>query len=553
MLPTLGGAYISVDNLAFIDGINLSLGDFVTLIIAEGDTSVDNINAFGTNSIFETQGNAIVSINNGLGGTYAVDGPTASLDITSFNGVGTFDLFSGTVNFGNNANLSGGNSFNFEGDSNGELAIASQNNYQNGWSFPVTGFGLLDTIALGTSIFAPGTYSTAYDPVAHTLTIPKAGGGNYIFNNFTIAAGAPTTFDVTGTSITDVVCYARGTMIRTPNGEQPVEKLRRGSRVITLVDGEEVTQTVRWLGHRRIDLTSHPRPETVAPIRIERGAFADNVPHRDLLLSPDHAVYLDGVLICARQLVNGSTIRREKGWSSVDYYHVELNEHAILLAEGLPAESYLDTGNRGFFANAGAPLVLHPDLTDDTEHPTREVGSCAPFVWDEANVRPVWQRLADRAAAIGRGTSPRRMTTTDAAIRLFVDRRIVKPILSDNDHVIFMLPRGASEVRLVSRGQPPTEARPWLSDKRRLGVRVKRIVLRDGDETREVPMDHPDIACGWWDIEYDGAMMSRRTDGDAMLPLPSMRGPGMLEIHLAGTMTYVVDAMPEDVAERLAA
>ena len=172
------------------------------------------------------------------------------------------------------------------------------------------------------------------------MTIPKAGGGNYIFNKFTIAAGAPTTFDVTATSITDVVCYARGTMIRTPNGEQPVETLRRGKPVVTLVDGEEVTQTVRWLGHRRIDLTRHPLPETVAPIRIERDAFADNVPHRDLLLSPDHAAHLDGVLICARQLVNGTTIRQEKGWSSVDYYHVELNEHAILLAEGLPAESY---------------------------------------------------------------------------------------------------------------------------------------------------------------------------------------------------------------------
>ena len=275
-------------------------------------------------------------------------------------------------------------------------------------------------------------------------------------------------------------------MILTPDGERPVETLCTGKRVITLVDGEEVTQTVRWLGHRRIDLTRHPRPETVAPIRIERDAFADNVPHRDLLVSPDHAIFVDGMLICAKQLVNGTTIRREKGWSSVDYYHVELNEHAILLAEGLPAESYLDTGNRGFFANAGAPLVLHPDLTDETDHPTREVGSCAPFVWDEANVRPVWQRLADRAG------SSRRVTTTDADPRLLVDQRTIKPVFSDNDRVIFMLPRGASEVRLVSRAQSPTEARPWLSDQRRLGVRVKRIVLRDGDETREIPMDHPD-------------------------------------------------------------
>ena len=552
VLPTLAGAYTSVDDLPFIDGINLSLGNSVTLIIAEGDTSVENINAFGTNSLFETQGNAIVSIGNGLGGTYVVDGSTASLDITSFNGVGTFDLFSGTVNFGNNANLSGGNSFNFEGDSSGKLGIASQNNYQNGWSFPVTGFGLLDTIALGTSIFAPGTYTNAYNATAHTLTIPKAGGGSYVFNNFSLAAGAPTTFDVTGSSVTDVVCYARGTMIQTPDGELPVETLQSGMQVITLVDGEEVAQTVRWLGHRRIDITAHPRPETVAPIRIEREAFADNVPRRDLVVSPDHAIFVDGKLICAKQLVNGTTIRRERDWTAVDYYHVELNEHAILLAEGLPAESYLDTGNKGFFANAGAPLVLHPDLTDETDYPTREAGSCAPFVSDETNVRPVWERLAERAAAIGRQIK-RRMTTTDADLRMMAKGRAVKPTYGDDKVVIFTLPPGADDVRLVSRAQSPTKARPWLSDPRQLGMRVKRIVLRGADEVREVPMDHPGFTRGWWDIEHDGAMMSRWTDGEAVLPLPPMRGPAMLEIHLAGAMIYVEDATPVDGAERRAA
>ena len=113
-----------------------------------------------------------------------------------------------------------------------------------------------------------------------------------------------------------------------------------------------------------------------------------------------------------------------------------------------------------------------------------------------------------------------------------------------------MLPRGATEARLVSRAQSPTEARPWLNDQRRLGVRVKRIVLRDADETREVPMDHPDITLGWWDIEHDGPMMSRWTDGEAVLPLPPMRGPTMLEVHLAGAMTYAVDAVPDERAER---
>jgi hypothetical protein len=288
------------------------------------------------------------------------------------------------------------------------------------------------------------------------------------------------------------------------------------------------------------------------PIRVERDAFADNVPHRDLLVSPDHAVFVDGKLICARQLVNGTTIRRETGWTAVDYYHVELEQHAILLAEGLPAESYIDTGNSGFFDNSGRPMVLHPDLTDETSYPTREANSCVPFASDEARVRPVWQRLAERAAAIGRPRT-RRMTTTDADLRIMAKGQMIRPIYGDDKLVIFTLPRGPDEVRLVSHAQSPTEACPWLSDQRRLGVRVARLVLRSAEEVREVPMDHPDLVNGWWDIEHDGPIMSRWTDGEAVLSLPPMRGIAMLEVHLAGAMIYAVEAMPEDGTERHAA
>jgi hypothetical protein len=285
----------------------------------------------------------------------------------------------------------------------------------------------------------------------------------------------------------------------------------------------------------------------VAPIRIRHDAVADDMPHRDLIVSPDHAIFVDGMLICARQLVNDSTIRQETDWTAVDYYHVELAEHAILLAEGLPAESYIDTGNSGFFDNSGAPLVLHPDLTDETGYPTREAGSCAPFVWDEASVQPVWQRLADRAAAIGVPVS-QRATTTEPNLRIRGmdgQRNYRKPIYADSNLAIFVLPRGTERVRLLSRAQSPTEARPWLADRRRLGVRVKRIVLRAANELREVPMDHPDLTKGWWGIEREGQMMSRWTDGDAVVPLPKMDAPVMLELHLAGEMIYAVEAEPE--------
>ena len=76
------------------------------------------------------------------------------------------------------------------------------------------------------------------------------------------------------------------------------------------------------------------------------------------------------------------------------------------------------------------------------------------------------------------------------------------------------------------------------------GARVKRIVLRGANELREVPMDHPDIARGWWAIEHDGPMMSRWTNGDAALPLPTTHGHDLLEVHLAGSMIYAVDAVP---------
>jgi hypothetical protein len=370
--------------------------------------------------------------------------------------------------------------------------------------------------------------------------------GNWFVNTAPDSGG-------TGTEVfLSTVCYVAGTRVLTATGERAVESLSRGDFVLALADGQLSARSVKWVGRRRIDLTAHPRPETVAPVRIQRGAFADNIPHTDLLLSPDHAIFVEGKLICVRQLVNGTTIRREPGWTAVDYYHVELDQHAILLAEGLPAESYLDTGNRGFFGNSGAPLVLHPELTNKADHPTREAGSCAPFVWDEASVQPVWQRLADRAAATGRPV-PQRATTIEADLRLLANRRTVKPIFSDSDRVIFVLPRSAGEVRLVSRAQSPTEARPWLEDRRRLGIRVERIVLRSAEELREIPVDHPDLTRGWWAAERDGQTMSRWTDGEAVLPLPGTCGLVMLEIDLAGSMTYIVDAVPARGTEQPAA
>ena len=551
-----------------LGGLSLSATQNVTngAILMDGGTLTDSSGiSFGTKtstgslSGFGTITGALTRSGTGTTNTITASGGSLALGtgIGSNSGL-VFDIGNSAASeLRLNVVPGTGNIFTFLGSA-GDLALAGSATFNDGVAGLNVGSSATPTNfvdILGTSGV---TVTSGQTGIGTSGAVTLSNGAQLTLTGITNASGAwqvLTAPDSAGTG-TEVflgaVCFAAGTHILTATGERPVENLLRGDIVLTLSDGQLRAKPITWVGHRRIDLTKHLRPETVAPVRIERGAFAGDMPHTDLLLSPDHAVFVDGMLICIRQLVNGSTIRTECGWTAVDYYHVELDAHAVLLAEGLPAESYLDTGNRSFFTNSGAPMVLHPDLTDVSGYPTREAGSCAPFVWDEASVRPIWQRLADGAAAIGRPLL-QRVTTTDAELRLLADRRSVKPIFSDSDRVIFVLPHGARAVRLVSRAQSPTEACPWMADRRRLGVRVKRILLRSADEWREIPVDRPELTHGWWDVERDGQLMSRWTDGEAMLALPVMRGHVMLEIHLAGSMTYAVDAVPVGGTERRAA
>jgi hypothetical protein len=113
----------------------------------------------------------------------------------------------------------------------------------------------------------------------------------------------------------------------------PVEELRIGDGVIT-VSGQ--SQPVTWIGHREVDCRHHPRPQLVWPVRIHAGAFANGVPVRDLLLSPDHSVFAENVLIPIKHLINGLTVVQERV-DRVRYFHVELDRYDVLFAEGLPA------------------------------------------------------------------------------------------------------------------------------------------------------------------------------------------------------------------------
>jgi hypothetical protein len=386
------------------------------------------------------------------------------------------------------------------------------------------------------------------DPTTHVLWVTEGTesytqqlAGSYDGETFYLS---PDSGSGTLLTLNTAPCYCRGTRILTDRGEVAVEVLRVGDRVATL---SGAVRPIRWIGRRHIDLRRHPAPELVQPIRFRAGAIADGVPRRDLLVSPDHGVLLDGGLIPARLLVNGASIERERHWPAVVYYHVELESHDILLAEALPAESFVDTGNRGMFENADAPLTLHPDFSAGQQH--RAAGSCRPLVDAPACVEPIWRRIAARAPMLGLRLPAAVATTDDPALHVVVGGRAIKPVGRDAGRHAFVLQRHAGPLQLVSRAVRPCDLRPWVEDRRRLGVMVVRLTLRVGPDVVPIPLDHPWLARGWWDVERDHATLWRWTDGHAVIEFYP-EGPVVLEVTLAGGLDYPIDAVAKPAPVR---
>ena len=154
------------------------------------------------------------------------------------------------------------------------------------------------------------------------------------------------------------VCFAAGTLIDVPDGVRQVEELCIGDEV-TALDGRTVL--VKWIGRQRV-LTSFGPAERLRPVRIKAGALDAGVPRNDLTLTADHALLIDGLLINAGALVNGSGIDyvplQELG-DCYTVYHIETENHDVILAEGAPAETYIDYVSRRAFDNYDEYVELY--------------------------------------------------------------------------------------------------------------------------------------------------------------------------------------------------
>jgi hypothetical protein len=207
---------------------------------------------------------------------------------------------------------------------------------------------------------------------------------------------------------TPIACFVAGTRIATESGEVAVQSLRLGDRVRAVLTGR--WETVEWIGHRVIDITRHPRKDQVWPIRVSAHAFGPCQPGRDLWLSPHHGLYFDDVLIPVGLLVNGTTVRQIQ-LPAIDYWHVELPRHEVILAEGMPAESYLDTGDRTDFLLAGPFTTLFPAFGS---HRAEKEG-CAPLISRGPLLEAVRARIAERSASGAAGSSNRESGTSPAS------------------------------------------------------------------------------------------------------------------------------------------
>ncbi len=164
-------------------------------------------------------------------------------------------------------------------------------------------------------------------------------------------------------------CYCQGTQIRTDRGEVRVEELSISDVVMT---GSGAARPIKWIGRRSYSGRFVLGRRDILPICIKAGAIDENVPRRDLWISPHHAMYLEGVLIEAKDLVNGVSIVQAERVDKVEYFHIELETHDIIIAEGGPSESFIDDDDRGMFHNAHEYCALYPDA------PKQPARYCAP-------------------------------------------------------------------------------------------------------------------------------------------------------------------------------
>jgi hypothetical protein len=327
----------------------------------------------------------------------------------------------------------------------------------------------------------------------------------------------------------DIACFCRGTQILTEAGEVPVEDLKVGDRVVTL---SGMSKPIVWIGVARSLVSRANR--AVWPIVVKRGALADNVPHRDLYLTHGHSLYLGGVLIPVENLINHRSILWDETARAIEYYHIELDDHDVLFADGAPAESYHEDDNRE---------LIH------SEHGERGTTAGKPPFAAVLNggetVEAVWAQLYERAG----GEYPV-ATTDDPDLHLTIGTLRLDPVESVGAVYTFALPGPPTcTLCLRSRVGVPSLLGITRHDHRRLGVAISRIVLRQQGIVTAFEHDAPLFLQGG---AHPAEASYSWTDGALDLPaqlFEHLKGGFTLTVHTERpAMRYPIEASQDEAA-----
>jgi Hint domain len=378
--------------------------------------------------------------------------------------------------------------------------------------------GSVTNFVAGETIDLTGIDPATVNYAAGQLTF--AGGGDIplaLGNGGTVVAST----SADGAEVT-VLCFCANTLILTPSGERPVQDLAI-SDLVTTHRGE--ARPIVWVGVGKV-LATRGQRGAATPVIVRKGALADNVPNRDLRVTKGHAFWFGGALIPVEFLVNHRSIAWDDRAQEVSLYHIELASHDVLVANGAPAESYRDDGNRWLFRNANSGWGLPPQPP------------CAPVLTGGQFVDAVWRHVLERA-----GPRPGFPLTGDPDLHLLVDGVRVDGARVDGVDrrgtvCVFALRSRPASLRIVSRAAAPAEV-GLARDHRVLGVALRRIALRQDTRFRIIEAADTSLTDGFHPFENADGL--RWTDGDAGVPealFEGFDGPMELVLHLGGTTRY---------------
>ena len=325
-------------------------------VVSNGGTIVSAIVQSG--GIASFAGTDIGTVVNSGGTEAAFFGVTSAAVVMSGGNLSASDtLISSTVSNGGSATIG------FYANANGLTLLAGATEYV-GLSFSpgtVTGTvfnsgATIDATAVAYNSGGSGTISnTGLLTVTETAgTFTQQLAGSYSQYKVVLASDG-----AAGTAITlaDAACYCPGTRIAIPGGEAPIETLSIGDPTKT-ASGQ--IRPIKWIGRRSYAGRFLGAGSDMIPILFKAGSLDDGIPARDLYVSAMHAMLVDGVLMPACGLVNGATILRCTDMAQIEYLHIELESHDLLLAEGTPSETFIDCDNRAMFQNAAEFYALYP-------------------------------------------------------------------------------------------------------------------------------------------------------------------------------------------------